>query len=97
MSLLGRDKVVDRKSNADEQMALARLMDGTYHDIPGGNPTHLTAHTAYAPFVGTDTLAVLVEKNIFADFGDEGYARGYKWDSYVNSQFTKNEPPPKAA
>ena len=36
-----------------------------------------------APKSQTDTLNKLVELNIAANFGDEGYGRGYKWKASV--------------
>lgn len=83
-----------RKSNDAEQMALARIFDGSNAGMAGGEPIDLVAHALYAPFAGGDALQALVSKNVFADFGEHGYARGWKWDSYVNSGFTKDEKPP---
>lgn len=94
---LGKDKAAPRKTSHAEQMALAKLFDGKFNDLPGGRPALVEAHAAYAPFADSDALQVLLDKNIFANFGDEGYARGWKWDSYVNSVFTEDEKPPVAS
>lgn len=82
------DKAALRKSNASEQMALAKLFDGSFPDFPGGLPAHIDEHSVYAPFAGSDALEVLVDKMIFVDCGADGYARGYNWDGYVYNGLT---------
>ena len=67
---------------------------GSQPSNPGGSPSDVEVHPAYTPFAGSDALEVLVAKNVLASFGDEGYAHGWKWDSYVNATFTKDEKPP---
>ena len=90
------DKIMGnpRVSTDDEQMRLAKMFNGASAQIPGTTPVKLVDLPLYAPYRDGDALAVLVKKNVIADFGPDGYARGWKWDSYVNAVFTDDEPPP---
>lgn len=94
MTMMDRIMGNPRASREDEQFALAKLFNGASVQIPGTSPVALVDLAFYAPYRDSDALAVLIKKNVIADFGPEGYARGYKWDSYVNATFTKDEPPP---
>lgn len=91
---LTKEKAPVRKSTEAEQKDLAMLFDMAHIEKFGGAPTDLTVNPRYKPFADSDALDVLVSKNVFMHYGDEGHARGWAWDTFVNGSFTKDEKPP---